>query len=229
MPPSWTTPIDNYCERIGQGFWAEPLNAVTNAAFLAAAALALLEWRKAGGKDHASLWLIAVTAVVGTGSFLFHTFANRWSVLADVIPIAVFIYSYFLLAMRRYLGLARLAAVAATAVFMLVNMSFVRLWLGVFPGVTLNGSVGYVPAALALLGVGGLCLRLSAHQAGIALLWAAGIFAVSLVLRTVDGVVCTAVPVGTHFLWHVLNAVVLLILMCAAIASSAVDRAQARG
>ena len=117
----------------------------------------------------------------------------------------------------------------ATAVFMLVNMSFVRLWLGVFPGVTLNGSVGYVPAALALLGVGGLCLRLSPHQAGITLLWAAGIFAVSLVLRTVDDVVCTAVPVGTHFLWHVLNAVVLLILMRAAIASSAVDRAQARG
>jgi hypothetical protein len=229
MPSSWTTPIDNYCERIGQGFWAEPLNAVTNAAFLVAAALALLEWRKAGGKDHASLWLIAVTAIVGIGSFLFHTFANRWSVLADVIPIAVFIYSYFLLAMRRYLGLARLMALAVTAAFVLVNMSFVRLWLGVFPGVTLNGSVGYVPAALALLGVAGLCLRLGAHQAGLALLWAAGIFAASLVLRTVDGAVCTALPVGTHFLWHVLNAVVLLILMRAAIAFRAADRAQARG
>jgi hypothetical protein len=229
MPSSWTTPIDNYCERIGQGFWAEPLNAVTNAAFLVAAALALLEWRKAGGKDHASLWLIAVTAIVGIGSFLFHTFANRWSVLADVIPIAVFIYSYFLLAMRRYLGLARLMAVGVTAAFVLFNMSFVRLWLGVFPGVTLNGSVGYVPAALALLGVAGLCLRLGGHQAGIALLWAAGIFAASLVLRTVDGAVCTALPVGTHFLWHVLNAVVLLILMRAAIAFRAADRAQAPG
>ncbi len=229
MPPSWTTPIDNYCERIGQGFWAEPLNAVTNAAFLAAAALALLEWRKAGGKDHASHWLIAVTAIVGIGSFLFHTFANRWSVLADVIPIAVFIYGYFLLAMRRYLGLARLTALAATAVFMLLNMSFVRLWLGVFPGLTLNGSVGYLPAAFALLGIGGFCLRRRAHRAGIALLWAAGIFAVSLVFRTADGSVCATLPAGTHFLWHVLNAVVLLILMRAAIASHPVDRAQTRG
>lgn len=34
-------------------------------------------------------------------------------------------------------------------------------------------------------------------------------FAVSLTLRTVDEPLCGSIPSGTHFLWHVLNAVTL--------------------
>ncbi len=45
-PESWLTPIDNYCERLGPGFRAEPLNAATNGAFLAAALYALVLWRR---------------------------------------------------------------------------------------------------------------------------------------------------------------------------------------
>jgi hypothetical protein len=227
MPAFWFTPIDNYCERTDIGFWAEPLNAVTNGAFVAAAAYAFVLWRRAGGKDWAALWLIVVTAVVGIGSFLFHTFANRWSVLADVIPIAVFIYSYFLLAMLRYLRLGRITAALATGLFILFNTLFVRLWLGLFSGLTLNGSVGYIPAALALVTVGVLCLAGSSRAAGRALLLAAGVFAVSLLFRSIDEALCSGLPSGTHFLWHVLNALVLLILMRTAIAPALADRAQA--
>jgi hypothetical protein len=217
MPESWLTPIDNYCERLGPGFWAEPLNAATNAAFIAAALYALVLWRRAGSRDGPALWLVAVTFVVGTGSFLFHTFANRWSLLADVLPIAVFIYSYFLLAMRRYLNLGLVAAIGATALFMVFNMSFDRLWFGVLPGMTLNGSVGYIPAALALLAVGIACLLSGVREVGRALLAAACVFALSLVFRSIDGTICATIPAGSHFLWHGLNALVLLILTRAAI------------
>jgi hypothetical protein len=227
MPTSWSTPIDNYCERLDPGFWAEPLNAMTNGAFLLAAIFAFLRWQRAGGRDRASLWLICVTSVVGVGSFLFHTFANRWSVLADVIPIAVFIYSYFLLAMRRYLLLPWVAALLATGIFILFNTQFIKLWLSLFPGLTLNGSVGYIPAALALVAVGILCRMRAAGPEGRALLLAGSVFAVSLVFRSLDGEICSALPVGTHFLWHLFNAAVLLILMRAAIASSRVNRAKA--
>ena len=218
MPETWLIPIDSYCERLSPAFWAEPLNAVTNGAFLAAALYALVLWRRAGASDWPSLWLIAVTFMVGIGSFLFHTFANSWSLLADVLPIAVFIYSYFLLAMRRYLRLGLAAAIAATVLFAAFNMSFDRLWSAVLPGVTLNGSVSYIPAALALLAVGILCMLRNVRDAGRALLLAACAFALSLVFRSIDGAVCSALPVGTHFLWHGLNAVVLGLLMRAAIA-----------
>jgi hypothetical protein len=218
MPSSWFTPIDSYCERPGIGFWSEPLNALTNGAFIAAALYAFVLWRQAGGRDWPALWLISVTFSVGIGSFLFHTFANRWSLLADVLPIAVFIYSYFLLSMRRYLRLGLMAGLAATGLFAVFNVSFSRLWFQILPGMTLNGSVGYIPAALALVGVGALCLMLSVRQAGRALLSAACVFALSLFFRSIDDAVCSTVPVGTHFLWHVLNALVLGILMRAAIA-----------
>ncbi len=44
----------------------------------------------------------------------------------------------------------------------------------------------------------------------------AGIFLVSLAFRTVDVASCGSLPLGTHFLWHVLNAVVLYRLLVAA-------------
>lgn len=220
MPTSWFTPIDSYCERIGSGFWEEPLNALTNVAFIVAAIHAFGLWRRKGAGDWPGLWLIAVTASVGIGSFLFHTFANRWSLLADVLPIAVFIYSYFLLAMRRYLRLHLAVAITATALFAAFNLSFTRLWLGLFPGVTLNGSIGYIPAALAMLLVGAGCLLAGVRDAGRALLLAALVFALSLFFRSIDSAICASWPAGTHFLWHMLNALVLGVLMKAAITRS---------
>jgi hypothetical protein len=120
--------------------------------------------------------------------------------------------------MRRYLGLEATAAVAITVVFAVFNMSFEWLWSSVLPGITLNGSVGYLPAAAALLIVGALCLRKGEGEPGRALLAAACVFAMSLVFRSMDQAVCTTLPIGTHFLWHILNAAVLGILMIAAIA-----------
>lgn len=214
MDASWFEPVRAYCERGDAGFWAEPVNALTNAAFLVAAGLAA---RRARG-DGPVLALAAVTFVVGIGSFLFHTLANRWSMLADVIPIAVFIYGYFVLAMTRFFGFRPAAATALT-------LAFAALSVGLTPaldaltgrsvsGLT-NGSVEYAPAILALLGVG-LALLKRAPGTARSVLATAVIFLVSLALRTVDVSVCARLPLGTHFLWHGLNAVVLYRLLLAA-------------
>ncbi|HZH12080.1 MAG TPA: ceramidase domain-containing protein [Microvirga sp.] len=224
MSVSWFEPIDSYCERLDPGFWAEPVNALSNVFFLLAALAAFRVWRRGERPDWPALWLIAVAAAVGIGSFLFHTFANRWSLLADVLPIAAFIYSYVLLAMRRYLRLRIMPAVATTLVFAAVNIGFERLWFSVFPGVTLNGSVSYLPALMALVGVGLACLGQSTGRAGRALLWAGCTFGLSLVFRSVDSAVCSGLPLGTHALWHMLNALVLWILMITALAHPSKER-----
>jgi hypothetical protein len=46
---------------------------------------------------------------------------------------------------------------------------------------------------------------------------AAAVFVISLAFRTVDRAVCGTFPLGTHFIWHLLNAVVLFVLLRAAI------------
>ena len=50
------------------------------------------------------------------------------------------------------------------------------------------------------------------RSSGNALLQAAAVFFVSLMLRTVDLPLCGQFPLGTHFAWHLLNAVVLFIV-----------------
>ena len=205
----WSAPVDLYCERLGSGFWAEPLNALSNAAFLVAAAAPFLV-RSVRRPDPAIAGLAALVAIIGVGSFLFHTLANRWSLLADVLPITLFIYAYLGFALRRFLDYGWLATGAALVAFLPLSAVVEAL-----ARPALGGSAGYLAALLAMLAVA-LLARRAAHPAFPYLLGAAGIFAASLMLRTLDAPLCAAVPTGTHFLWHILNAATLSALLTGA-------------
>jgi hypothetical protein len=211
----WSTPIDLYCERDDASFWSEPANALTNIAFLIAAAAAFMSWRRAGGRDWPALALIGVVVAVAVGSFTFHTVATRGALWADVIPIAVFIYGYLLLALRRFLGLPLAVSAAVLAAYAAAAQAL--SWLA--PPRALNGSIDYVPALVALIAVAcaatGRDSPAMNRRRGLGL--AVLIFTVSLALRSVDLAVCDAFPLGTHFLWHMLNAAVLYVLLRTAI------------
>lgn len=207
---SWSEPVDLYCERTDPSFWAEPINAFTNGAFLIAAALALVLWRRRGDRDPATLCLIIVTALIGIGSFAFHTLATRGAVLLDIIPIALFVYGYLFLALRRFLRLKWLATVGILLAFIVASegISFV------LPPDFLNGTADYLPPLAALITVG---IMTGTNRVGSSILLAAAVFLVSLVFRTIDRAVCGGFPIGTHFIWHLLNAGVLYILLRTAI------------
>jgi hypothetical protein len=220
----WSSPIDLYCERTDASLWAEPANALTNAAFLIAAAAAFVLWRRqrghgagsdgprADGHDWPALALILVVVAVGLGSFAFHTMATRGAMLADVIPIAIFIYGYLLLALRRYLHLPAGLAIAIVVAYAVGAQAL--SWLA--PARALNGSIGYLPALLALIVVA----RTAHGAARRSLELAVMLFALSLALRTIDLEACETFPLGTHFLWHLLNAAVLYVLLRAIIRES---------
>lgn len=217
----WHRQIDAYCERLGPGFWAEPVNAVTNLAFIVAALLAWRHWKARGGGDPPVLALTALTGVIGIGSFLFHTVATRWAALADVLPIQIFIGGYFLLAMRRFMGFRGWIAVLATALFLIAAFRLPAYLPVRMPG-------GYIAALLALAAIG-LALRLGAGRAeariaGWPMLAAAALFAGSLALRTLDGPLCPTFPLGTHFAWHMLNGTLLYVLLRIAMAVPRANR-----
>jgi hypothetical protein len=216
---NWSEPLNLYCERLGPGLWAEPLNAVSNAAFFVAAAAAFLHWRKAGGRDTPALLLILVTVAIGIGSTIFHTVATRGAILLDIIPIAIFIAGYLMLAWRRYLKFGLASAIAALAVFEIISFTLPS----VTPPGFLNRSVPYLPSLLMLIGLAGMVQgtvrRANSPEAAIShWLWiAAGLFTASFFLRSIDMAVCRFFPFGTHFIWHCLNAAVLYVLLRAAI------------
>lgn len=210
MDESWFAAIDIYCERTGPAFWSEPINALTNLAFIVAAAVAFVHWRRAGGRDWPTAILIAIVVLIGIGSFLFHTFATRIAAVADTTPIAVFIYGYLLLALTRFLRLPLWAALAILVAFAGLSAALPLMT----PEVLRHGSMAYVPALCALITMGWLLRR---ERAGRLLLGAAAAFVASLTFRTVDIAACAALPFGTHFMWHILNALVLYLLLRAAI------------
>lgn len=213
MQAYWSQPIDLYCERTDPSFWAEPVNAWTNVAFLLAATVAFTQWRRNSNGDWATLTLIVITGVIGVGSFAFHTLATRGAELLDVIPIGLFVYFYLLLALRRFLKIPVVPAVAILIAFIVVS----RLLAWALPDNFLNGSGEYLLPLGALL-IAGFLAGTGPRRP---ILLAAALFAVSVVFRSIDQAVCAAFPLGTHFIWHLLNAVVLFILLQTAIAAPA--------
>ncbi len=99
----WFEAVGGYCERVDAAFWSQPINAMTNAAFLIAA---LWAWRRPDLPVMGRV-LAVILALIGIGSFLFHTFAQTWAGLADVLPILMFILVYIYVATRDYFDASR--------------------------------------------------------------------------------------------------------------------------
>ncbi|TCP41742.1 hypothetical protein [Rhodovulum marinum] len=197
----WMAQVDAYCERTDFTHWSEPVNALTNAAFLVAAAVM---WRRTAGLALGRA-LCVVLAAIGLGSFLFHTRATVWAAAADVLPILGFILLYLYAANRAFWGLGAWPALGLTALFFpyaaAAGRAFGQLsWLG--------SSAGYAPVALLILVYAALLAgRAPATARGLAL--GGGMLIVSLTFRTFDEPLCPAWPIGTHFLWHLLNGALL--------------------
>jgi hypothetical protein len=197
----WFDTVDGYCERLGQGYWAEPVNAITNLAFLIAAAVM---WGRARQWPLARA-MVAVLAVIGVGSWLFHTHANRLTGVMDVVPILGFILIYVFASSRDFLGLKGWQAGVAVLAFVPYAAVTVPIW-AMIPG--LGSSAGYAPVPVLIL-IYAWLLRRRAPETARGLAAGAGILIVSLTFRTLDQPLCPVWPVGTHFGWHVLNAVML--------------------
>ncbi len=201
-----TDHLDQYCERLGPEFWAEPVNAISNAAFFVAAYCAWRMVRRQSENNRnarALLILPILLFVIGIGSFLFHTFATRWAEWADVLPILAFQLAAIALILRRLFDWVWWKIGLAWGFFFAASAGLPYL----LRDVPTHGSSGYFAALLALLGFAALTRRQPAAFRPFAL--ASLTFILSLTLRTLDLEWCEAVPLGTHWAWHGLNAVVL--------------------
>jgi len=184
-----------YCERIGPGLFAEPLNAVTNGSFLIAAWAAGALARRSGGLS-AGIWImLALAASVGIGSGLWHTLATPWAMILDVVPIALFLVWTLWLYARTVLRMPLPLVLASMAAFLGISA-----YAQGFEEV-LNGSLAYALALTVLLALGAYHAR-QATPGRYSLLLAGGAYAIALVFRVLDPEVCSAFPIGTHFLWH---------------------------
>lgn len=196
----WFAQVDEYCERTDFTYWSEPLNATTNLAFIIAA---LIFWRRSAGVPMARV-LSGILFVIGVGSFLFHTHATNWAMMADVVPIGIFILTYLFVVNRDMVPMGGWLAVFATALFIPYAAIMVPV-LNRIPFIAISNFYWTVPLLLVLYAA---FLR---KRPGIAqgFLFGAGLLSVSIIIRSLDQILCDAVPIGTHFIWHVLNGIML--------------------
>lgn len=188
--------VDAYCERVAPGLWGEPLDSVSNLAFLVAA---VLVWRLAQGSrlGRGLAVLIGLVFVAGTA---FHLLATRWAATADTLSILVFALAYAALFPYVFYGVRpRLAWLAAPA------------FLAVTVVTALLGGGLYLSALIGLFAITAL-LGFSRDACWPHFAVAGAVFALSLSLRAIDRDVCGDVPAGTHFLWHLLTGVVLCLV-----------------
>ena len=198
-----TDKIDIYCERLDGAFWAEPINAITNLSFIIAAFLAYRLAREHNALDIKTSILIALIAIIGIGSFLFHTLATFWAMMSDVIPILLYQIAFLAFYARTVMKLSIVKTTAFMALF------FLSVFIaGSLPKDLLNGSLGYAPALLFTLGLGVYHAYTKKTERWV-LLGAAATFIASLSFRIIDIDFCPAWPLGTHFMWHILNGLVL--------------------
>ncbi len=219
----WHAHVDIYCERIDPSFWAEPLNAISNAAFILAAAWGAYSAYKEGITNPAVWFLIFLAFCIGTGSFLFHTYATVWAGFADTLPIWTFVATYTLVCIWLIGGVA--PSKIAIGVVILVALITV-LWLAndsppdpnaAPPAPSrFNGSEQYLPAIIAMIVFSTITL-IRKHPIRYWFLAATLTFFVSLVFRTFDMAICDAFPYGIHYFWHILNGLMIGLLLQALI------------
>lgn len=192
---------DLYCERLGPGLLAEPVNAVTNAAFFVGAWLAWRDATRADARDAPMRLLVALMVAIGIGSSLFHTFATHWARVLDELPILLFQLIFVGTYAHRVIRMSHVTATGLVAAYFSL-----ALYCRGF-GHLLNGSLVYAPAVgiTLLLGVYHWRSQTSARSS---LLCAGGTLCAAVALRTLDAAVCDAFPLGTHFAWHLLVALV---------------------
>lgn len=195
---NWTQTLDAYCERSDPGFWSEPINALTNLAFIIAA---LVMWRRSFG---AGRFLAGVLFLIGLGSGAFHTFATVWAAAVDTAPIILFALSYIYLANKDFHGWPVWVSALGAAAYIPLTAVLTPLFATIpFIGI----SSFYWPLPLLIFAYAIWLRAIPALARNLAL--GAALLCLSLTFRSLDELTCTLIPQGTHFMWHILNAVML--------------------
>ena len=141
---------------------------------------------------------------IGLGSFLFHAFGNLWSAFADTLPIMIFILFYLYVAVRFYLEQTNLISIAALIIFLSLN-----ILLG-YAGIEEISS--YLTALFAMLLISVISLLRGEIEISRGLFITSIIFIISLTFRQVDNIACSYISLGTHWIWHIITAIMLVYL-----------------
>ena len=188
----------NYCERSNDLFFGEPLNSISNIFFLIAATFLL--------KKQSKVYIFSILIYfIGFSSFFWHTIPNLTTGLLDITSIIFFIL-YYTYKLYKILFKNRLIAIVIAFTFCIVCFSLGKLGANTF----LATSSFYIPILIHILLLNlFFYMRKEKNLSLNYLQFSFYIFLSSIAMRTLDFHLCEFIKIGTHFIWHFLNASLL--------------------
>ncbi len=195
-----------YCERTAGDIFSEPLNSLTNLAFIL---VSYLIFKKYKNYEY-SLIFSGLIFCIGLGSFLLHTFPSTITALIDVIFILFFII-FFLYIL--YKNVLELRIIYALFLSFISPVLYFYLGSSLKENLPLVGDSSFYIVILLNLILIYLYLLIKNTNFSNDILIASIIFFISIFFRIIDQVYCDINLYGTHFLWHILNSLVLFYLV----------------
>lgn len=202
-----------YCENLASTFHiAEPINTITNISFFIATFMLFKTYKKQKNKQLDIIFLISLLFLIGLGSTIWHLTQSFIGELLDMIPILLFLIIYIYSFSRKIIKLKWYYTFLILILFIFATFNLPSL----FDKDPIKTSSGYLPALLILF-IFTIYTYYKNKYVYKDLLTSSLIFIVSIILRSLDFVFCNTLIIGTHFLWHILNGILLYILINALI------------
>lgn len=205
------------CEALhsGESWFSEPLNVLSSALFLVTAFALHYYFRKSQNRHPSApryfdldiRLLIGVIYAIGVSSLLLHSIPNSVTEFFDVISISLFIIVFFFSVMLRILRCSTRNIILAFLGFCFFTFSSITYMQSY-----MNGATSYISTMAALTMVA-FYLYGKNHPSAKHFLAAGQIGIVALYFRSIDTKMCDFMPIGTHWIWHVMNAVLITIIM----------------
>ena len=184
-----------YCESLIGYFLSQPLNVISNVAFLITAFIA---YRYLRNRDIKKLYVLTILlGVVGLSSVLWHMTNSHVGDILDTYSIVLFASVAAILLLTK---ITKSKITTIISFVILLYLAFISerftLW---------NGSFPYVVLLIGFLIAGRIYIK-RFPTAKAVFIYAFLTFLIAIVLRSLDILICPFVSSGTHFLWHILVA-----------------------
>ncbi len=184
------TPTE-YCEQLLH-ISIEPINAVTNVAFILFSLLAFYKLRKEPG---ASKFILPfLLALIGVGSAWWHMGHTVSGDVADTLSIIFFASTVGALL------LYKLFESKTKVILSFVPLLILTLIVEQQP--YLNGSLPYVVLLVGFVAFGFLFVRRFPDSKTL-VITSVATFGLAILFRSLDMELCSQITIGTHFLWHI--------------------------
>lgn len=198
--------LSTYCESGVGLFYTQPINTISNIALLISAYFAYQLIKTNNINNRTIIILPFILAVTGIGSILWHGMPNLLTNFADTLPLSAFVLLSLFFLLDKLLKKRKLMWQILLA-FILVEIPFIFHILPSF-----NGFLPYL--IMLVFGVFvfyGLIKKYKTLTSDLAIIIT--LFATAFFFRTIDHTVCPVLSMGTHFIWHILNALVFYLLI----------------